>query len=62
MLKLQGILLVTDREFREHDGRVSKVGDGVREKEVQNHYGDEGLRMSGDVGLQASCGICLKQA
>lgn len=33
VLKIQGILLATDSDFRGHNERVSKVGDDVREKE-----------------------------
>lgn len=49
-----------DSEFRGHNERVSKVGDEVRGKEVE-HGRHEGLRMRGDLGVLASCGISLKQ-
>lgn len=35
VLKIQGILLATDSDFRRHNERVSKVEDDVREKEVK---------------------------
>lgn len=39
VLKIQGIFLVTDSEFRGHNERVSKVGDEVRGKEVRAMVG-----------------------
>lgn len=53
--------MATDAKFRGHDGMVPKVGDEVREKEVQGQYGDKSLSVRGDLGVWASCSICLKQ-
>lgn len=46
--------MATDAKFRGHDGMVPKVGDEVREKEVQGQYGDKSLSVRGDLGVWAS--------
>ena len=52
---------MTDSEFTGHTGWVLKIGNGIREKDVQSHPGDEkpkGEKGSGRLGFYS---ICLKQ-